>query len=93
MPKNSSVEVLRRWRSLDRALCGGPYGFEYGVEVSRFARQCRVSVKTVRRDLDAFRALGQEVRHLAMPGNEHYHCYAPGTRPLFACNLRPRGPG
>jgi hypothetical protein len=92
MPKNSSTEVLRRWRDLDASL---RYG---GILIPSFARRWHVSTKTIRRDLDAFRALGQRIKGTHdREISEYYWSYEPGVVPLFTCNLDYRtstlGPG
>jgi hypothetical protein len=56
MPKNSSSDILKRWKAMDAAL-----GSLKGLSVAGFARQWKVSTKTVRRDLEAFREIGQRV--------------------------------
>ncbi len=56
MPKNSSVQVLKRWIAMDRAL--GDSGLGRGLVIPLFAKQQGVSPRTVRRDLKAF----QDVR-------------------------------
>jgi hypothetical protein len=55
MPKNPSTEILRRWQALDYLLS------MRSLEISTFAKRCGVSIKTVRRDLRAFRELGQKI--------------------------------
>jgi hypothetical protein len=54
MAKAQAGTVLKRWVALDEALA-------HGLHVPTFARQRRVSTRTVRRDLAAFRALGLEL--------------------------------
>jgi hypothetical protein len=53
MPKNASTDILKRWQAMDAALSGE------GLHAPTFARQFRVSEKTVRRDRAAFEALGR----------------------------------
>jgi hypothetical protein len=56
MPKHTAVEILRRWQAMDAAL------FSYdGLNIARFARRWKVNIKTVRRDLEAFKELGQRM--------------------------------
>jgi hypothetical protein len=88
MPKNSAIDVLRRWRAMDRDLSHG------GLHVPRFARRWKVSDRTVRRDLEDFHALGQAT-YLGKRDEDgrdtYYHWYRDGTRPLFTSNsVRPK---
>jgi hypothetical protein len=78
MPKNSLVEILRRWQAMDAAL------FSYdGLNIARFARRWKVNIKTVRRDLEAFREVGQRtVCERDEPGRYCWH-YEGGVSPLF----------
>ena len=66
MPKNSNVEVLRRWRDMDAWLAGRLVGkaggrTRRGLSLRYFARKWGVSARTVVRDLIAFQSLGQEL--------------------------------
>lgn len=82
MPKNSSTLILKRWREMDRLLC------HYQLDVLTFANEWSVSTKTVRRDLAAFRELGQKLRKSHDDEtNEWYWSYEKGTTPLFSSNL------
>jgi hypothetical protein len=56
MAKNPTTEVLKRWMEMERALRGD------GLYIPWFAKKWGVTQKTVRRDLEAFKALGQKVR-------------------------------
>lgn len=85
MPNNSFTDVLRRWRALDERLSTG------GLTVSSFAREWKVSVKTIRRDLDAFREIGQQIgKRLEREMNEWWYHYKVDVEPLFADTLRER---
>jgi hypothetical protein len=88
MPKNSSVEVLRRWRAMDAALAIDDA--RLGLHVPTFAREWNVNERTVRRDLAAFRDLGQEMICNDLGEEEGRRCwwYARGVLPLFVENLR-----
>jgi hypothetical protein len=79
MPKNPTTEILRRWRDMDLQLRSS-----YGLVIPRFARQWKVSEKTVRRDLAAFKELGLELVQDVREGEIHpmWH-YARGHGPLF----------
>src|SRR5260370_41984020 len=58
MPKNPTTRILKRWQELDWEL-----GRDFkGVNVREFARKWKVSPKTIHRDLEAFRGLGQVIR-------------------------------
>jgi hypothetical protein len=63
-----------------------------GLSVPLFARQWKVSTRTVHRDLDAFRQLGQRMK-LVYTGREtggevreYVWTYEEGVEPLFVCN-------
>jgi hypothetical protein len=75
MAKQSAAKVLERWLALDAALAGG------GLHVPTFAREWGVSTRTVRRDLAAFRALGQEPRGRKARGGKYWWYARP---PLLA---------
>jgi hypothetical protein len=91
MPQNSSLEILKRWRAMDEALGDFP-----GLHIESFARDWGVSTRTVRRDLDAFKDLGQGVMH-ELDGRRTVWHYEGGTEYLFVSNVprraryRPRG--
>jgi hypothetical protein len=92
MPKNPSLDVVRRWRALDASLAYG------SVFKKRFASAWGCSEKTIQRDIDGLRKLGQQIKsypHIEeapSPGwgirasKEYYYCYARDQQPLFACN-------
>jgi hypothetical protein len=87
MPKSSAIKMVRRWIALDAKLAT-----RGGIRIEDFAREQAVSTKTIRRDLDVFRALeGQAamevVKFLGKDGHWHW-CYARGIPRhwLFACN-------
>jgi hypothetical protein len=88
VPKNTALDILKRWQALDAALAGE------GLHVAAFARGAGVSPKTVYRDLEVFRELGQDIYHQVRSGAGAafaweatlWH-YARGTRPLFTANL------
>lgn len=82
MPKNSSVTILKRWLEMD-ALLGN-----YGLSVSSFARRWNVSEKTIRRDIAAFRAIGQRIvcRRADDEVDIYRHFYERGVKPLFYDN-------
>jgi hypothetical protein len=82
MPKNPATEILKRWRAMDKAL-----GDLEGLHIPSFARQWRVSTKTVRRDLAAFRALGQRVACERDEVGRTVWNYEPGVERLFVSNL------
>jgi hypothetical protein len=82
MPKNSSLDVLRRWQAMDHELRSGK------LFVAPFARRRKVSLKTVRRDLAVFRGLGQRMdRKYEREISEFYWEYQPGVECLFVGNL------
>lgn len=79
----STLKLLQRWMSLDQDL-----SHRCGVVLSEFAEIWMVDVKTIRRDLDAFKRLGHPaVCQVKKPGVLYVWRYRPGTRPLFARNL------
>lgn len=79
MPKNSTADILRRWRAMDLLLWKGQ------LVVPTFAKKYGVSLKTVRRDLDGFEELGQKIREQVDPegGRAWIWVYEEGTEPLF----------
>ena len=82
MPKNSTTDVLRRWRALDERLAG------FGLLTPTFAREWKVSERTIRRDLDAFRELDQViVSEWDGEISEHRWLYGKGVVPLFVSTL------
>jgi hypothetical protein len=103
MPKNSGLEMLRRWQALDAELAG-----KFGLNVPDFAQRWNVCEKTVRCDLELFRQLGQKMSlylglwgplpvdergnpTLPAPRDRSYDrwgwTYDEGTVPLFTSNL------
>lgn len=84
MPLNSSLDMLRRWQALDRALS------RELLIVRVFAKKWKTSERTIRRDLDTFKRLGQRIiRRYEWEMSEHYYQYESGVRCLFTCNLHP----
>lgn len=57
MLKNPTTTILRRWREMD-SLLADPRG---GLDVPAFTAEWGVSERTVARDLEAFRELGQRM--------------------------------
>jgi hypothetical protein len=81
---NSTLNVLKRWVAMDAALN------ERGLNVPRFARKWKVSTRTVRRDLKAFKQLGQGMRCVHPRSEEvrdYLWKYEVETDPLFVCNV------
>jgi hypothetical protein len=88
MPKNSSADILRRWQAMDAMLTRGR------LFVASFARKWNVSMRTVKRDLNAFEELGQRVkRGYEWEIAEHYWRYVAGQRPLFTASELKRSDG
>lgn len=92
MPKNRSVEILKRWMDLDLLLAHGDATGE-GVILSKFAKDHGVSKKTVRRDIEAFAELGYQAACMVTDGGEDHHgnpvdvyrwAYLRGVDPMFA---------
>lgn len=80
----STAKILRRWMDLDKELASRD-----GLELAFFAKRWKVSGKTVRRDLAAFRALGYDNEYeLASPPPFANYAwkYKPGVRCMFAKN-------
>ncbi len=88
MPKNPAVEILRRWHAMDRALMSP----SSGLNLARFADQWGVSVKTVRRDLEAFRELGQQMTCERDEGGRYCWFYEGGLARLFNPEWEPPDP-
>lgn len=82
MAKNSSTEILKRWQAMDSSL-----GWE-GLHVASFAKQWKVSIKTVRRDLKAFEAMGKETYCRLDDGQHRWRYQGSGWASLFADNWR-----
>lgn len=80
MPKNSNVEVIERWKAIDvRLACRD-------LEVSRFVEWWNewqvkqrgakpITARTVYRDLQDFKELGQPVEDEVTEDNRHVHFY------------------
>lgn len=58
-----------------------------GLHVEAFARQWKVSTKTVYRDLEAFKELGQEMLCEKGEDGRYVWAYAAEVEPLFVKNL------
>jgi DeoR-like helix-turn-helix domain len=82
MPKNYSIEIMRRWRAMDLAL-----GCRDGLRISTFAKRWNVSTKTVRRDLDWFAELGQRIVRHPFEDRPRVLIYGPEVEWLFTSNL------
>ena len=71
---------MKRWKALDRELSDR----NRGLHVPTFARQHRVTIRTVNRDLAAFNAIGQTTESERLFGDTQYHStYCNGVDPLF----------
>ena len=77
--KDHVLGILRRLMAMDKELRRGYF------EVHPFAKAHKVSVKTVRRDLELFREL-KTLRIVVKEGSGWVYGYEVGQRPLFACN-------
>jgi hypothetical protein len=81
MPKNSSLDVLKRLQALDKALLTGV------VFVKKFAQKWDVTTRQVRYDLGTLRDLGQLIVPFVYheEGEDRIQAwqYAPDQRPLF----------
>jgi hypothetical protein len=91
MPKNSSTVVLKRWLALDRALSYRRGSLEDGLDAPAFAKRQGVALRTVYRDIAAFRALGQRIDKLkeevwGQRGQRYRWRYAAGVQALFTVN-------
>ena len=85
MPKNPSTLILKRWRTMDAELAS-----LFGLSIRRFAKQWKVSEKTIRRDLKAFMELGQRVQWVLELEKEYRWIYEGGCETLFVRNLSPK---
>lgn len=82
MPKNSTLDNVKRLIALDAALCNHFY-------LGSFAKEWGVSTKTIRRDLAMLRQLGQQTEKFRINVDgvmETRWQYKPGVKPLFARN-------
>jgi predicted DNA-binding transcriptional regulator YafY len=79
---NAAIDILKRWMAIDKAL-----GSLDGLHIASFAKQWEVSERTVRRDLEAFQKLGEEIGHdLDADGHRHVWHYA-GFGWMFTANV------
>jgi hypothetical protein len=79
----STVQVLKRWMDLDFELYLG------NLRLSKFAQKWNVDVKTIRRDLKAFQALGYESRWREdMPGFTYVWSYPRRVQPPMFTNTK-----
>src|SRR4051812_23985127 len=88
MPKKGrNATILARWVALDWYLSwrGGGGGKD-------FARRWKVTRRTVRRDLETFREMGQEIDPSWGPDKDRTYRYVFGTKPLFVQNIKPNRP-
>jgi hypothetical protein len=91
MPKNSTLDNLRRLIALDAILASTV------LYVGHFAEEWGVDARTIRRDLAMLRQLGQKMRHERVDKDPHPESlmlgwgYERGVEPLFACNVRKGG--
>jgi hypothetical protein len=82
MAKNSNIEILRRCQEMDRILSLG------GSSRGEFAQSGKITEKTVDRNLEAFRQLGQKIdKHWDWETGFSFR-YAKGVRPIFTENLQ-----
>ncbi len=79
----TAVNILERFIALDFALSHD------GVHTESFAKEWKVHVRTIRRDLDALRKLGQSTESRQLEDGTYRHTYQ-GSRPLFTANLSPK---
>jgi hypothetical protein len=82
---NATVKVIKRWMLLDEHLL-----FPRGISVVSFAERHGFSVRTIRRDVAAIRALGQTIlkrRFRDKRGDgQDWLQYPRGFPPLFTRN-------
>lgn len=92
MPKNSTLDNLRRLIELDAILADST------LFIRQFAKAKGVSTKTIRRDLAMLRQLSQRMVHERVDKSPQPETldlcwrYEPGVEPLFACNARKKQP-
>lgn len=78
MPKD-----LNRMMALDAALAS-----EEGLQINRYTRKQRISLRTARRDIRRLRRMGQTIDVYEYDdGTTRFH-YARGVDPLFSCNIQ-----
>jgi len=87
MSKNKNVDTVQRWMKLDVLL-----DQEWNLTIKRCAERLNVSEKTIRRDIEAFRELGQDIGWEYSPERDgrYYYTYFAGDLPLFSETLRRR---
>jgi hypothetical protein len=76
---NATTKILKRWRTLDALL-------RSGLNPSGVAKQMQVSERTIRRDIAAFRSLGQKVCSYRLEDGEYLFQYPNSVYPLFTTN-------
>src|SRR6516164_10837628 len=96
---NSALAILKRWQAMDRFLCRlpdprHPGSRSYGLRVRWFAEKWKVTTRTVYRDLEAFKELGQQMEWFHPKGEpgeileerDYSWYYKAGVEPLFYRN-------
>jgi hypothetical protein len=89
--KKKTAEILKRWLALDAHI-------HYGdLSIIQFAKRFKVSEKTIRRDIESFKALGWVAYWEKQEGGEYIwrYSYGPENRtpngkplPMFTKNIR-----
>ena len=74
--------MLKRWRAMDKAL-----GDVDGLHIDSFARRYKVTTRTVKRDIAAFRSLGQSMEFERDEDRRYRWHYAEDVEWLFLANL------
>jgi NADH/NAD ratio-sensing transcriptional regulator Rex len=72
------TKILKRWRALDRELMSIT-----GMNLKSFARKQGVTTRTVRRDIEVFREVGQLIVSNPADSREHLFEYDQGADRLF----------
>jgi hypothetical protein len=88
MPKNCSTAILERWMAMDWKLIRGRDGL--GLNIKAFAEEWSVNVSTVKRDLEAFKAMGQTLESYRYP-NRRVFRRMKNPRPCEDTIYFPRG--
>jgi len=82
---NATLDILKRWQAMDRLL----FNDMEGLDVEAFAEKWDLSTRQVRRDREAFEALGCLMhKEKQEEGRRHVWHYDGGEAALFVSTIR-----